>query len=131
MPGIVFPALWAPELISSLRCNPALVAQGIERRFPKPCVAGSNPAGGAKQHVPWADQKNDSQKLPFVVAECFHVRLEAVLPPPSPSLKPSATLADSSPRCRWASRRRRYRRSRGRARLTRSFRGGDRRGARR
>jgi hypothetical protein len=24
----------------------ALVAQGIERRFPKPCVAGSNPAGG-------------------------------------------------------------------------------------
>jgi hypothetical protein len=25
---------------------PALVAQGIERRFPKPCVAGSNPAGG-------------------------------------------------------------------------------------
>src|SRR6186997_1469742 len=25
----------------------ALVAQGIERRFPKPCVAGSNPAEGA------------------------------------------------------------------------------------
>ena len=25
----------------------ALVAQGIEHRFPKPCVAGSNPAGGA------------------------------------------------------------------------------------
>ena len=25
----------------------APVAQGIERRFPKPCVAGSNPAGGA------------------------------------------------------------------------------------
>ena len=25
----------------------ALVAQGIEQRFPKPCVAGSNPAGGA------------------------------------------------------------------------------------
>ena len=24
----------------------APVAQGIERRFPKPCVAGSNPAGG-------------------------------------------------------------------------------------
>jgi hypothetical protein len=24
----------------------ALVAQGIEQRFPKPCVAGSNPAGG-------------------------------------------------------------------------------------
>src|SRR5882757_1862353 len=24
----------------------ALVAQGIEHRFPKPCVAGSNPAGG-------------------------------------------------------------------------------------
>jgi len=27
--------------------RPAPVAQGIERRFPKPCVAGSNPAGGA------------------------------------------------------------------------------------
>ena len=26
---------------------PAPVAQGIEHRFPKPCVAGSNPAGGA------------------------------------------------------------------------------------
>jgi hypothetical protein len=26
----------------------ALVAQGIEHRFPKPCVAGSNPAGGTK-----------------------------------------------------------------------------------
>src|SRR5262245_48259430 len=25
----------------------ALVAQGIEQRFPKPCAAGSNPAGGA------------------------------------------------------------------------------------
>jgi hypothetical protein len=24
----------------------ALVAQGIEQRFPKPCAAGSNPAGG-------------------------------------------------------------------------------------
>src|ERR1017187_9219124 len=28
--------------------DPAPVAQGIERRFPKPCVAGSNPAWGAK-----------------------------------------------------------------------------------
>ena len=27
--------------------GPALVAQGIERRFPEPCVAGSNPAEGA------------------------------------------------------------------------------------
>ena len=31
------------------RPYPALVAQGIERRFPKPCVAGSNPAGGTQQ----------------------------------------------------------------------------------
>ena len=29
----------------------ALVAQGIERRFPKPCVAGSNPAGGTDQRA--------------------------------------------------------------------------------
>src|SRR5690348_8493417 len=28
---------------------PALVAQGIEHRFPKPCVAGSNPAEGATE----------------------------------------------------------------------------------
>ena len=28
----------------------ALVAQGIEHRFPKPCVAGSNPAGGTSQN---------------------------------------------------------------------------------
>ena len=30
-------------------CYEALVAQGIERRFPKPCVAGSNPAGGTRK----------------------------------------------------------------------------------
>jgi integrase len=34
--------------LRSLWPYPAPVAQGIERRFPKPCVAGSNPAGGAK-----------------------------------------------------------------------------------
>ena len=26
--------------------TPASIAQGIEHRFPKPCVAGSNPARG-------------------------------------------------------------------------------------
>src|SRR5688572_18012983 len=31
------------------KVRPALVAQGIEQRFPKPCVAGSIPAGGAWQ----------------------------------------------------------------------------------
>src|SRR5256885_9531263 len=31
--------------------GPAPVAQGIERRFPKPCVAGSNPAGGATKSL--------------------------------------------------------------------------------
>jgi hypothetical protein len=31
--------------------SPAPVAQGIERRFPKPCVAGSNPAGGATNEL--------------------------------------------------------------------------------
>ena len=40
------------EMASDLRFSAtisfvALVAQGIERRFPKPCVAGSNPAEGA------------------------------------------------------------------------------------
>jgi hypothetical protein len=42
-----------------LRVNPqvvrlgvrALVAQGIEQRFPKPCVAGSIPAGGTQATV--------------------------------------------------------------------------------
>ena len=29
--------------------RPALVAQGIERRTPKPGVAGSNPAGGTNR----------------------------------------------------------------------------------
>src|SRR3546814_5476587 len=31
------------------RGHPALVAQGIAHRFPKPCVAGSNPAEGASE----------------------------------------------------------------------------------
>ena len=30
----------------------ALVAQGIERRTPKPGVAGSNPAGGTEMDCP-------------------------------------------------------------------------------
>src|SRR4051795_8948241 len=30
----------------------ALVAQGREQRFPKPCVAGSNPAGGTNCQSP-------------------------------------------------------------------------------
>ena len=30
----------------------ALIAQGIEHRFPKPCVAGSNPAGGTVREWP-------------------------------------------------------------------------------
>ena len=33
-----------------MRPAPASVAQGIEHRFPKPCVAGSNPAGGTVHH---------------------------------------------------------------------------------
>ena len=32
-----------------MRGSPAHVAQGIERRFPKPCVASSNLAVGADQ----------------------------------------------------------------------------------
>ena len=48
-------AVWTPEILHSAgwpaRPNyavayPALVAQGIEHRFPKPCAAGSNPAEG-------------------------------------------------------------------------------------
>ena len=34
-------------VLSIGKCAP--VAQGIERRFPKPCVGGSNPLGSAKQ----------------------------------------------------------------------------------
>src|SRR5690348_1394268 len=37
------PRLCPPAQPSRLAAGP--VAQGIERRFPKPCVAGSNPAG--------------------------------------------------------------------------------------
>ena len=33
---------------TGLACAPAPIAQGIEQGFPKPCVAGSNPAGGAR-----------------------------------------------------------------------------------
>lgn len=33
-------------IIEMLHSNHGSVAQGIEHWFPKPCVAGSNPAGG-------------------------------------------------------------------------------------
>ena len=39
----------ACRVARQLRSAP--VAQGIERRFPKPCVAGSNPAGGATKKL--------------------------------------------------------------------------------
>ena len=38
-----------PRLPHVALARAAPVAQGIERRFPKPCVAGSNPAGGTQQ----------------------------------------------------------------------------------
>lgn len=37
-------------LYNILRTLLAPVAQGIEHRFPKPCVAGSNPAGGVNRY---------------------------------------------------------------------------------
>src|SRR5205809_3152211 len=40
-----------PSGLRSTVGHPAPVAQGIERRFPKPCVAGSNPAGGATKQL--------------------------------------------------------------------------------
>ena len=42
------PALALPQKVGRYPpWHPALVAQGIEHRFPEPCVAGSNPAEGA------------------------------------------------------------------------------------
>ena len=46
------------------RPYPALVAQGIERRFPKPCVAGSNPAGGTRVELGWGSPCSESQSCP-------------------------------------------------------------------
>ncbi len=43
-------------------CRSALIAQGIEHRFPKPCVAGSNPAGGT---VTLADSVGGAPDLGF------------------------------------------------------------------
>jgi hypothetical protein len=63
-------SLWAGVLAVRLAVkgiirieNPrsALVAQGIEHRFPKPCVAGSNPAGGTPNTL-----KNALRWLPLV-----------------------------------------------------------------
>ena len=45
---------WTTRLVFLRFASPAVpapVAQGIEHRFPKPCVAGSNPAGGALCNV--------------------------------------------------------------------------------
>jgi hypothetical protein len=36
---------------TQVRCGHASVAQWIEHRFPKPCVAGSIPARGATKHL--------------------------------------------------------------------------------
>jgi TrwC relaxase len=43
---------WLSTTPTSVKTRrPALVAQGIEHRFPKPCVAGSNPAEGTNRVV--------------------------------------------------------------------------------
>jgi hypothetical protein len=38
---------WSPDFWITISRVPALVAQGIEHRFPKPCVGCSNHPGGA------------------------------------------------------------------------------------
>src|SRR5437764_5005634 len=43
---------WATGFSPRSSTCPAPVAQRIERRFPKPCVAGSSPAGGANEGAP-------------------------------------------------------------------------------
>ena len=43
-------SLGASRGVSGAGRDPAPIAQGIEQGFPKPCVAGSNPAGGAYIH---------------------------------------------------------------------------------
>ncbi len=45
---------------------PAPVAQWIERRFPKPCVAGSIPAGGTADPTPKAAEPVGSRIVPAV-----------------------------------------------------------------
>src|SRR5580700_908056 len=47
-------------------CRKAPVAQGIEHRFPKPRVAGPNPAGGIWTTIHPADRKDSSVAHPDV-----------------------------------------------------------------
>jgi hypothetical protein len=84
-----------PEFSAMYSPSPAPVAQGIERRFPKPCVAGSNPAGGANVV---AGQRVTSPRWP----ERHHVRSAAARAAASTR---SATPSSSLPNrwARWAS----------------------------
>src|SRR5664279_3287024 len=52
------------RMMGDVQCfrRSALIAQGIEHRFPKPCVAGSNPAGGT---VTLADSVGSAPDLRF------------------------------------------------------------------
>src|SRR5680860_1614683 len=49
---------WSEGFSTGFSACPALVAQGIEHRFPKPGVAGSNPAGGTKRHPKRAKRRS-------------------------------------------------------------------------
>jgi hypothetical protein len=53
--GLVSPPTIGPAALIAKVCDAATsvlpsapIAQGIEQRFPKPCVVGSNPTGGAE-----------------------------------------------------------------------------------
>jgi hypothetical protein len=62
----------------SFNAGQALVAQGIEQRFPKPCAAGSNPAGGTvhtSQNTRLASRNTEqtsSARLPLDAAGSSH-----------------------------------------------------------
>jgi hypothetical protein len=62
--GSTTPRDCRPEFSCEFSCYPALVAQGIERRTPKPGVAGSNPAGGTEvtAHVPRCPRRPGLQR---------------------------------------------------------------------
>src|SRR5215218_2124214 len=66
------PSTWVPgvartRLSPTFRAGPALVAQGIEHRFPKPCVGCSNHPEGAA--------------APAAAASCAWSAFAAVVPP--------------------------------------------------
>ncbi len=73
--------------------DPALVAQGIEHWFPKPGVAGSNPAGGTVlSDLPPTPGTDPAGALALAAPQLLAFEADVAARPPVEAIHPGASI---------------------------------------